>query len=154
MAKKKKRKTYALGDVVTARLTPDSGCTQDVLDWINKSEMVSHDIIDAIKLKIAAERNMSGKVIKDIVAYQVADEVHRPQREAYMQESKPIYTTVPLRPNLAESRPYSDVNYQEVKVVNEEPKHGAAIVEEVFSDKVVEGSSNPGLKALRSLRKG
>lgn len=65
MAKGKTKKIYKEGDVVTVRLSPDSGANQEVLEWINKVARESNrskEIIEAIKLKIIFDKKFGGSV--------------------------------------------------------------------------------------------
>ena len=56
-----------MGDVITFRLSEDSGCTSEVISWLNRSERRTENIIEAIKIKIYYEKKKNDISINEII---------------------------------------------------------------------------------------
>lgn len=158
MARKKERKIYGYGDVCTARLTAEAGCTDEVLAWINKdrSESQSQMIIEAIKLRIAIEKKVMGDAALDIRETQIINTaVTRELKE--LQNVKIISTKVNLPEKVEEPKTDKDEKediqeYVSKNIEITKAEVGTTVEDEIYGDekrKVV----SPGIRALNSLRR-
>lgn len=154
MAKqKKKKKIYEFGSVVTARLSKDSGCTQEVLDWINTRNQRTEDIIEAIKLKIALDKGLYSNTIKDIVSHRTSKEIAI--SKLWDKDIKSI--EIPETPNDSNTSSKND-KVQEQGDKEEQLNNDKEITSNEIYGKTgknidVKPKNNPGLRALSSIRR-
>lgn len=136
--KKREKKIYNFGSVLTIRLSPDSGVDQEVLDWINNIKRNRNkEIIDAIKCKIALEKKLVDNLILNKLVVETNSDNNSKEEMAVNKYEKAI-----IKP----------VSFKNIRNLEVEHSNSDEAEDELFGA-TKEKSLPPGLRALRGLKK-
>lgn len=152
MSKKRKRKVYNFGDVVTTRLSPDSNCTQEVLDWINAEDRIlSRDIIEAIQFKIALDNKLSDNAIKEIAFEQMT----KTKIIENVEDDKSLYPGANI---VHKTKAIQEENQQSDKIIEDTTDYNDNVVQDTMNveDEIfgsgISREEEPGKKVMSALR--